>query len=72
MPYELIPELATHCAERGVEFMLMVFSLDDLAVVDPHVRTHKVASFENSDVLLLGGIARTGKPVVLSTGRLHA
>lgn len=68
MPYELIPHLATHCAERGVEFMSTAFSLDDLAAVDPHVRTHKVASFETSDVLLLGAIARTGKPVVLSTG----
>lgn len=68
MPYELIPDLATHCAERGVELMSTAFSLDDLAAVDPHVRTHKVASFEISDVRLLEAVASTGKPVVLSTG----
>ena len=68
MPYELIPELATHCVDRGLEFMSTAFSLSDLAAIDPYVRIHKVASFESSDVPLLGGIARTGKPVVLSTG----
>jgi sialic acid synthase SpsE len=68
MPYELIPEFAAHCADRGVEFMSTAFSLEDLAAVDPHVQTHKVASFEISDVSLLEAIARTGKPVVLSTG----
>jgi N-acetylneuraminate synthase len=68
MPYELIPELADHATARGIEFMSTPFSLADLAAVDPYVRTHKVASFEISDVRLLAGIAQTGKPVILSTG----
>jgi sialic acid synthase SpsE len=68
MPYELIPDLAAHCESRGIEFMSTPFSLADLEAVDPYVRTHKVASFEISDVRLLEGVARTGKPVVLSTG----
>ena len=68
MPYELVPELAAYAAERGIEFMSSPFSLADLAAVDPHVRIHKVASFEISDTRLLEGVARTGKPVVVSTG----
>jgi sialic acid synthase SpsE len=68
MPYELVPELAEYAGERGVEFMSTPFSLADLEAVDPYVRVHKVASFEISDVRLLEGIARTGKPVILSTG----
>jgi sialic acid synthase SpsE len=68
MPYELVPELADYAASQGIEFMSAVFSPADLAAVDPYVQIHKVASFEISDTRLLEGIARTGKPVVLSTG----
>jgi sialic acid synthase SpsE len=68
MPYELIPELAAHCESCGIEFMSSAFSLADLKAVDPHVRRHKVASFEISDVRLLEAIARTGKQVILSNG----
>ncbi len=68
MPYELVPELAEYATERGIEFMSTPFSLADLEAVDPYVRRHKIASFEISDVRLLEGIARTGKPVILSTG----
>lgn len=68
MPYELIPELAAYCRERGIEFMSTPFSPADLAAVDPHVSTHKIASYEISDVRLLEAAARTAKPIVVSTG----
>lgn len=68
MPYELVPELAEYCGERGIEFMSTPFSPADLAAVDPYVSTHKIASYEISDVRLIEAVARTGKPVVLSTG----
>lgn len=68
MPYEMIPELAEYCAEREIEFMSTPFSPADLAAVDPYVSTHKIASYEISDVRLLEAVAKTGKPVVLSTG----
>jgi N-acetylneuraminate synthase len=68
MPYELLPELADHCRARGIAFMSTPFSLADLAAVDPHVRMHKCASYENSHLRLLQAFARTGKPLILSTG----
>lgn len=68
MPYELIPHLARCCQDRGIEFMSTPFSVADLDAVDPHVRRHKIASFESTDVRLLEAVARTGKPVILSTG----
>ncbi|NUR74878.1 MAG: N-acylneuraminate-9-phosphate synthase, partial [Thermoleophilia bacterium] len=68
MPYELIPELADYCSGRGIEFMSTPFSPEDLAAVDPYVTTHKIASYEISDVRLLEAAAQTGKPIVLSTG----
>jgi sialic acid synthase SpsE len=68
MPYEMIPELAEYCAEREIEFMSTPFSPADLAAVDPYVSIHKIASYEISDVRLLEATAKTGKPIVLSTG----
>jgi len=68
MPYEMIPELAAYCAEHEIEFMSTPFSPADLAAVDPYVSTHKIASYEISDVRLLEAVAKTGKPVILSTG----
>jgi sialic acid synthase SpsE len=68
MPYEMIPELAEYCRDFEIEFMSTPFSPADLAAVDPYVSTHKVASYEISDVRLLEAVAKTGKPIVLSTG----
>ncbi|HEX5450785.1 MAG TPA: N-acetylneuraminate synthase family protein [Candidatus Limnocylindrales bacterium] len=68
MPYELIPSLAAYCASQGIEFMSTPFSVEDAASVDPHVRRHKVASYEINHLRLLQALARTGKPMIISTG----
>jgi len=68
MPYEMVPELADYCERRGILFMSTPFSAADFAAVDPYVKIHKVASYEISHVRLIELAARSGKPVVLSTG----
>ena len=68
MPYEMIPELAAYCRDRGIDFMSTPFSPQDFAAIDPHVSVHKVASYEISHLRLLELAARSGKPLVLSTG----
>ncbi|MBZ0270435.1 N-acetylneuraminate synthase family protein [bacterium] len=68
MPYEMIPELAAHAARQGIEFMSTPFSVEDLARIDPHVKRHKIASYEISHPRLLQAAGQTGKPLVLSTG----
>jgi sialic acid synthase SpsE len=68
MPYEMIPELAAHCQHRNVEFMSTPFSVADFDQIDPHVKVHKCASYENSHIRLLERFARSGKPLVMSTG----
>jgi N-acetylneuraminate synthase len=68
MPYEMIPELADYCRTRNIEFMSTPFSVADFAAIDPHVRVHKCASYENSHLRLLEKFARAGKPLVMSTG----
>jgi sialic acid synthase SpsE/RimJ/RimL family protein N-acetyltransferase len=68
MPYDMIPELAEYGRSRGIGFMSTPFSDADFAAIDPHVDVHKVASYEISHPHLLRLAARSGKPLVLSTG----
>lgn len=61
--------LKSRCIERGVEFMASPFSnaaVDLLEYLD--VRRYKIGSGEVTNFLLLEKIARTGKPVILSSG----
>jgi len=68
MPYEMIPELAKFCREKNILFMSTPFSIDDAIAVDPFVKIHKIASFEINHIRLLEFLAKTGKPIILSTG----
>lgn len=68
MPYEMIPELADYCSKSGIIFMSTPFSVNDAKQVDPFVGIHKVASYEINHVRLLEFLAKTGKPVFVSTG----
>jgi len=68
MPYELVGELAAYCEKRGIIFMSSPFSLADFAAVDPFTPIHKIASYEISHLRLIEAAAKSGKPLVLSTG----
>lgn len=68
MPYELVGEIAGYCEGAGIEFMSTPFSIADADAVDPHVRRHKVASYEINHVRLLQRLASLRKPLIISTG----
>lgn len=68
MPEELIAEFANHCKKNRVEFMSTPFSKIDFERVDPFVKRHKIASYEISHPHLLELAAKSGKPLILSTG----
>jgi sialic acid synthase SpsE len=68
MDYSLIPELRGFCLEKGVQFMSSPFSPDDFKAVDPYVSMHKIASYEIGHLHLLELAAKSGKPLLLSTG----
>jgi len=68
MPYEMLVDLAAICKDCGVEFMSSPFSEKDFSAVDPYVRHHKIASYENGHVHLLSLAARSLKPIFISTG----
>ncbi len=68
MPYEMIPELSQFCKQENIMFMSTPFSVRDAKEIDPYVEIHKVASFEINHVRLLEFLAKTKKPILISTG----
>ncbi len=68
-PWDWHAPIMNRCRERG----LLCFStpFDESAIrllEDLEVPAYKIASFENVDLELLGRVAQTRKPVILSTG----
>lgn len=61
-------ELAEHCARAGVDFLSTPFDLPSVDMLAPLMPAVKVASADLTNVPLLRAVARTGKPVILSTG----
>lgn len=68
MPYEMIPELKKYCDEKNIQFMSTPFSVQDAKEVDKFTEIHKVASFEINHIRLLEFLAKTQKPIIVSTG----
>jgi N-acetylneuraminate synthase len=61
--------IAKRCSERGIEFMSTPFDLESVAMLDElGVRRFKVPSGELTNPPLLRAVARTGKPLIVSTG----
>jgi len=63
----LVP-LAEQCLKRGIQFSCTPFYLEAVEELRPFVAFYKIASYELLVDDLLKACARTGKPVVLSTG----
>ncbi len=68
LPEDLLAPIAARCVEKGVQFSCTPFYLGAVAALEPYVAFYKIASYELLWDDLLTACARTGKPVVLSTG----
>ncbi|HTT98667.1 MAG TPA: N-acetylneuraminate synthase family protein [Rhizomicrobium sp.] len=68
LPRAHLAPLAEHCLKRGIQFSCTPFYLEAVEELRPFVAFYKVASYELLVDELLKTCARTGKPVVLSTG----
>ncbi len=68
LPLEFVPKLAQRCQEREIEFSCTPFYLEAVSELQPYVAFFKIASYELLWDDLLAACARTGKPIILSTG----
>lgn len=68
LPLEHLAPLAAHCRARRIQFSCTPFYVEAVAELRPFVDFYKVASYELMVTPLLEACARTGLPVVLSTG----
>ncbi len=69
LPREWHADLQAHATQKGIEFLSTAFDSDSLAfLVDLGMPLFKIPSGELTNGPLLWQFARTGKPLVLSTG----
>lgn len=68
MSYEMLKELSEYCDKQKIQFMSTPFSITDAIAINKYVKIHKIASYEINHVRLLEYLAKTKKPIILSTG----
>lgn len=69
LPREWHAELRAYAHDKGVEFLSTAFDIDSLEFLDSlGMPLYKVPSGELTNAPLLWRFARTGKPLILSTG----
>jgi len=69
LPFDAFRVLQDHAGSRGVEFFSTPFDIESLSFLEGiGCPRYKVASFDTVNLELLHALARTGKPIVMSTG----
>lgn len=68
LSFEEFQELAEYCNEIGITFLSTPFDIESICFLDPLQQIWKVPSGEITNYPYLVEIAKTKKPVILSTG----
>lgn len=68
LPFDSFIELARYCEEIGIQFLSTPFDKESIRFLEPLVALWKVPSGEITNYPYLVEIAKTGKPIILSTG----
>jgi len=65
-----IPILAEECKRAGIEFLCTAFCPYSVEMIAPYVNMFKIASPEVADLNFIKEVAKYGKPLILSTGKV--
>lgn len=69
LPYEWLKKLKSYCDRRGIMFLCTPFDIESVEQLESiGMEAYKIASYSVTHLPLLRRIARTGKPVFMSTG----
>ena len=68
MPDEWLSTLAEHAHQSNLAFISSPFHEEAVELLEPYVDAYKIASYELTHAPLLEEVARTGKPIIFSTG----
>lgn len=68
LSYEDFVELAEYCNQKGIEFISTPFDIESIHFLNDMVRFWKVPSGEITNYPYLVEIAKTKKPIIMSTG----
>lgn len=69
LPNEWINELMTYCENKGIDFMASVFDIDGLnLMVEKGMKVIKLSSYTITNIPLIEASAKTGLPIIMSTG----
>lgn len=71
-PWDWQPKLKHEAERLGLEFFSSPFDLTAVDFLeDMNISAYKIASFEITDIPLIKKAAKTGKPIIISTGIAH-
>ena len=69
-PIEWLPTIQQRARALGMDWITSVFDVEALHFLEEHMSCdmYKISSFELTDLRLIEAVAKTGKPIILSTG----
>lgn len=68
LPREWTKELKKHCDREGIDFFSSPYDMEAIDLLDKYVTVYKIGSGDITWPEILVRIAKTGKPIILSTG----
>lgn len=68
LPYEAYIELKKYCDKIGIEFLTTSFDVDAVKFIENMVNYYKIPSGDINNLPYLIEIAKTKKPIIMSTG----